>query len=340
MNFVEEIEYLISRKVEGSYWDFKLEHHENTHDLLHDIISMSNNLENRDAYIIFGIRNGSGEVVGVDPMDIHNLAYFRQHLKEKAFAGGIKPEIDFKSLGIDGNRVDILIIKNSNHTPFYLEKDYGPVKKYRIYTRVNDTNTDKGSSADINHVEQLWRKRFRLDCSKIEQMKELLKRPEDWIKHGSKFVHKNLPEFNVVLDKASRWPIRTFEYFYAYCNGRTGSMNLNYLTSLLCEIEYWAFDNNSIYAAESLKDCIRLNRREVWYYYYLKDSLPWLVTSTLLGTDENWINSYGGSPFIIFENETEKKEFEIYILDNPILADLNFDNEIPKVLERERLYGP
>ena len=48
----EEILELISLKQEGAYWDFKKEWYEEGKqpDLLHDIICMSNNLENRDAY--------------------------------------------------------------------------------------------------------------------------------------------------------------------------------------------------------------------------------------------------------------------------------------------------
>ena len=44
----EEILELISLKQEGAYWDFKKEWYEEGKqpDLLHDIICMSNNLEN------------------------------------------------------------------------------------------------------------------------------------------------------------------------------------------------------------------------------------------------------------------------------------------------------
>lgn len=52
----EEILRLISLKQEGAYWDIKKEWYEEGKqpDLLHDIICMANNLENRDAYIIIG----------------------------------------------------------------------------------------------------------------------------------------------------------------------------------------------------------------------------------------------------------------------------------------------
>ena len=57
MNLRKEILELISLKQEGGYWDFKREwyHQDKKDDLLHDIICMANNQENRDAYIIIGV---------------------------------------------------------------------------------------------------------------------------------------------------------------------------------------------------------------------------------------------------------------------------------------------
>ena len=46
---------LIKSKQEGSYWDFKKCWPENKGDLLHDILCMANNIDNREAYIIIGV---------------------------------------------------------------------------------------------------------------------------------------------------------------------------------------------------------------------------------------------------------------------------------------------
>jgi hypothetical protein len=55
----EEILELINLGQEGGYWDFKKEWYKpdnkGKQDLLHDIICMANNLENRDAYLIIGV---------------------------------------------------------------------------------------------------------------------------------------------------------------------------------------------------------------------------------------------------------------------------------------------
>ena len=74
----EEILGLISLKQEGAYWDFKKEWYEEGKqpDLLHDIICMSNNLENRDAYIIIGIdeeNDYSSRVINQSCVDDINL---------------------------------------------------------------------------------------------------------------------------------------------------------------------------------------------------------------------------------------------------------------------------
>lgn len=52
MNLKETIEHLRSLKQEGGYWDFKKQWYDKDHkqDMLHDIICMANNIEDRDAH--------------------------------------------------------------------------------------------------------------------------------------------------------------------------------------------------------------------------------------------------------------------------------------------------
>lgn len=64
-NLKIEVQELINRKTEGEYWDFKREWHKNKSDLLHDIVCMANSTQNRDCYIIIGVEDKTGEIVGV-----------------------------------------------------------------------------------------------------------------------------------------------------------------------------------------------------------------------------------------------------------------------------------
>ena len=51
----KEVPALISLKREGTYWDFKREWHEDNSNLMHDILSLANNLESQISYLVIGI---------------------------------------------------------------------------------------------------------------------------------------------------------------------------------------------------------------------------------------------------------------------------------------------
>lgn len=172
-NLFSEICNLISLKQEGEYWDYKKEwyHTEKKTDFLHDIICMANNLVNRDAYIIIGIDEENDyslcDVSG-DPnrKNTQNVVDF---LRDKPFAGNIRPIVQIETLKIQAKSIDIIVIKNSYNTPFYLTNRVNELCANNIYTRVMDTNTPKDKSADLINVEYLWKKRFRINCNKNVQ---------------------------------------------------------------------------------------------------------------------------------------------------------------------------
>lgn len=96
----EEVTNLIRLRQEGSFWDFKKQWYTNKSDMLHDIICMSNNLSNRTAYIIIGIdeqQDYSIVDVSCDP-NRKNTQKLVDFLKDKKFAGGIRPVVHVESL--------------------------------------------------------------------------------------------------------------------------------------------------------------------------------------------------------------------------------------------------
>ena len=204
--FREEILQLISLQQEGGYWDFKRQWYTNKTDMLHDIICMSNNLHNRAAYIIIGIdeeKNYSVVDVSGDP-NRKNTQKVVDFLKGKKFAGGIRPIVHVESVCCSSGTIDVIVIENSHNTPFYLTNRYEGVHANNIYTRIMDTNTPKDSSADINHVEQLWRKRFHLDDTPIMKFHQYLKNPSDWERmqdNDSGYFYKYFPEYTITSEK-------------------------------------------------------------------------------------------------------------------------------------------
>ena len=51
------VQNLIDRQTEGTYWDFKRQHHENSAELIHDVLCLANADHDGDRYIIFGVED-------------------------------------------------------------------------------------------------------------------------------------------------------------------------------------------------------------------------------------------------------------------------------------------
>lgn len=148
---------LINNKDEDDYYDYKLEYHTNKEDLLHDILCLSNNTKNTDAYLIFGVTDDC-EVVGIqEKLKSNDILDF---LKSKHFAGDHMPDIEVKNLFYLHNIIGVIICKSSKFVPFFLLERYKGINEYQIYTRVGDTNTPKNKSANYKDIEKLWRFHF------------------------------------------------------------------------------------------------------------------------------------------------------------------------------------
>lgn len=108
----QTIRDLIDLKHEGNYWDFKQEHHsnENNHKLLHDIICLANNLENREAYLIIGV-DDNGNLVGYkDDSFRRNQQQLNDLVRHKRWEGYGAPDIRLSTLYIEGTEIDVIII--------------------------------------------------------------------------------------------------------------------------------------------------------------------------------------------------------------------------------------
>ena len=115
-SFYEIIGDLIESRHEGSYWDFKQEYHQNKANLLHDIICLANNLDDRDAYIIFGVAD-NGEILGVENDENRkNQENFITFLRDKSFSEGYRPSIEYTLIKWNNHEIDVLTIKKNSRT--------------------------------------------------------------------------------------------------------------------------------------------------------------------------------------------------------------------------------
>ena len=198
----------ISLKQEGEVWDFKREWYKDKYDLLHDIICMSNTLDSQDAIIIIGCdEENDYQIVDVSENENRrDTAQMVVFLRDKKFAGGVRPIVFVHTMITQGKTIDVIVIKNTRNTPYYLSESFGPVHANNIYTRVMDTNTPRDKSADPDRVEKLWMKRFSLDASAIEKAMWHLKDPDNWdsIDGAESYYNKTSPEFTITIEPDER----------------------------------------------------------------------------------------------------------------------------------------
>ena len=193
MELEKVVKSFIDRKSEGSYWDFKRSWHSNNADLLKDILCMANNttVDMQDGYIIFGIEDKTYKVIGVSgDTNRKNQENIIGFLSNQIWSGEEMPAVDVKTIEIAEKEIDVLIIHNSNVTPYYLLKDYAkadvPGKSKTvihagvIYSRIGDRNTSSAECATKQDVEFLWKKRFGLVGSDSIKVIKRLRNVDDW----------------------------------------------------------------------------------------------------------------------------------------------------------------
>ena len=328
------IEELIAANREDDWWDFKQCHHQNKADLLHDIICLANNRANRDAYLIFGVEDKTYNIIGVEnDSDRRNQQGIVDFLRSKSFAGQVRPRVEVRTISINDHELDVFIVKNSTDVPYYITKDYNDgqkrIRANYIYTRVQDNNTPIDTCADINHVEYLWKKRFGLITTPLEQLKVLLKNPDDWIEEESRYYHKMFPQFTIEIEKDDddSGRCRMF-YHHVQMNNRFsyGTIKLFHYTTQLFSCQCTGLDEDRMTAPCPDSIFIHSLRRPddmIGIYYYAADSIKYLLLRFL----ERKIGEGNGheaqiatnrllSVVLIFDSDNSAEQFKKYINDN------------------------
>lgn len=331
MELFNKILSFLDTKREDDYWDFKEQWHTNKADLLHDIICLANNRADEDAYLIIGVRDTTYEVVGVEN-DVNrktqqNLIDF---LNTKPFISGIRPSIELKSFNINTHEVDIIVIKNSTDTPYFLTSDYRDnsecVHKYAIYTRIKDTNTPKDKTADINQIEFLWKKRFLLNRSPIERLFNSLNDFENWqeqhsdVMHITSFYNRFNPEYTISLVSDDDYGGKAEFYAYVFTNKGVhyGQIIVKYFNTEVYSVQYvtldggrytvpiptWQFISETTFSDTITYKCYQTNS----YDYKLFDFI-----NREINFEEEYYKTRYFDTLLIFKDEKEMEDFNAYI---------------------------
>ena len=150
---------LIATGKEGDHWDFKREPHSKAGTLIHDIICLANSTRHTgDRYIIYGV-DDTGSVIGLQSPSKWTQANIVNTLSTAGFAGGVYPDICLHQIFLQGQLLEILVIKDRYAKPYYLQKEYD-VRGVRlhagtIYTRTRYSNTSRHRVAPFRDIEQM-----------------------------------------------------------------------------------------------------------------------------------------------------------------------------------------
>jgi hypothetical protein len=186
--FEERIRDLINTD-EDEFHDFKLEWYTpyQKDEMIKDIFSFVNTAHHQDCYLIFGVHDGDRKIVGIeDDENRLNNEEITQYLNNLPIANRNIPKIVIKTISVDNHLIDVLVIKDNNDVPVYLEKEFKPKKcRYvirpgQIFCRMNGIETPINGTANDYQVEKLWKKRFGLDLSINDQYKVKLLDVNNW----------------------------------------------------------------------------------------------------------------------------------------------------------------
>lgn len=340
----ELVEDLIRTGREDDWWDFKECHHEDKATLLHDIICLANNRADRDAYLVLGIRDKTFEIMGVEN-DLHrkNQQNIVDFLSAKNFAGQVRPRVEVHTVWLEGHEVDVFIIKNSTDVPYYLiesytDKKYRPdlpgkgktVQAFHIYTRVMDNNTPIDKSADIRDVEYLWKKRFGLLQTPLEQIKILLRQPGEWMEENSRYYHKLFPQYTIVIEYKedengiSKEDHRAF-YHYLQRDTRTqyGVLKIYHYSTQLFSCQTTELDGHRMTApCPEMKFILNRNYSDpnICLRYYVTSELLYLLLRFLEyhigntnGNEAQYATQRLLDVVLLFDSDEEVKDFAAYV---------------------------
>ena len=306
---------------ENDHWDFKLQWYKKNdrNSLLLDIINMVNTPHHDDCYIIIGIDDKTGKIVGIENdegrMNKQNLQDF---LRSKPFAQNFYPLTDVTTYKIfsptkkEDVEIDVITIFNENNVPLYLDRDIEgeykldkngkiitdnkgkKIKKHKItsgliYSRVNDSNTPYDRSTSDAQMELLWKKRFRLDLDIFSQFKHYLKDANNWLyietEYKPKFIYQLNPDFLIEEAKDDEEAFRNKFVCWSQTlmNIRVDFriIKLKYRGIIIKEYVATVMDGARFIACDPETTNIGNIGQDVYFHYYIEDSLRYFVNEMI-----------------------------------------------------------
>ena len=184
--------------------------------------------------------------------------------------------------------LDVLIIEDMPHKPYYLVEDYRDsgrqIQSQHIYTRTSDTNTPLNDAAAPHEIERMWRGRFGLDMPPLKRAQRYLDDSDGWLPMTDEvfsgdgfYYYSAFPEFTMRVEDTdspviacneewTRGEIRTD-------NNSAWHIALYYHQTLLHRTLYVSFDDHKKPMAAPAWAPKGTGR----FYFYREDSVEYAV---------------------------------------------------------------
>ncbi len=299
----EIIAMLLKKGHEGDYWDYKREwpEREEKHNLVKDIISFGNTTHSNDCFIIYGA-NDDGTPCKMMKQRTNQNELDNLMSSSVVWAGGNQPKVSLETIIIDGNAYDVLVVYNSDRTPFYLQEDFIPeiknpcaatekdkreteaIKRKRtlhkgiIYARTNDSTTPINGNANPFIIEELWKKRFHLQQPIYIQFIEEMKCQDKWEKGDGdafSFHHIYRPEFTF-QDKPEEQITRFEEYYTWLFSDKNAYRNIfqcKYFGTILREFYFISMDGGRWHCPYPKTSLIPFDFKRYFYFLATSDEM-------------------------------------------------------------------
>lgn len=226
---------------------------------------------------------------------------------------------------ISGVELDVLIIDNVERTPVYLNRDYGNMKRGCIYARVQDRNTSNNGNADMEIIENLWRKRMGLIKPPYEYIIDRLKNREEWSDYDGDFYNVYKPEYRIHSYQDDEQDTLVAE-FYAYTQINTSvsysCIDIIANNTVLDTYQIVHLDGGRLHVP--VPEWGFIGKKEGYngrysYKFYLSDSPRYELLKFMYShekQEQKIAYDYFMRVVLLFESEAEKNEFKKYISSN------------------------
>lgn len=337
---------------ENEQWDFKQEWHHSNGELLRDILNFVNTPSHDDCYIIFGVNDKDGSIIGInDDRYKKDKQQLQDFLRKQPFSQNYYPKTNVESFDFDGKKVDVLTIYNTSAVPLFLTKDVArlnnedgkrigkPLQRGLIYSRINDSNTPVDESTTDDRMQELWQKRFRLDVSVYERAKFVLKDYDNWtyiklIANDRKYIYTKDPDFVVEIVDDDMADSKDQFAAFSLDQDRTkiywNKVKLNFRDTTIYENYYLYLNSTDFGTVVPDRYTISLPNLVddgiAFYYYFYRNDFPILISKLIdhISHVYRFSSEFSSAKFdadvIIFENKEERKNIEKktkdYIYDN------------------------